>query len=144
MPVLLHNVVCIGIAPNEELLFHAVAVVDDAPHFLGWRWFVSIIWKIDGGNNENMIVDEDARPCSTSGTTERTVPPELVRPYLAPVDPGLLNTCYISHSLTKQPALSSCNYFAVVQIYQNEISWFDAYLLLSLTGRGIHFLLFLF
>jgi hypothetical protein len=28
-------VVCVGITPNDELLFPTLAIVDDIPHFLG-------------------------------------------------------------------------------------------------------------
>jgi hypothetical protein len=34
------NVVRIGITPNDDLLFPALAVEYDVPHFLSWGWFV--------------------------------------------------------------------------------------------------------
>jgi hypothetical protein len=33
-------VVCVGITPNDDLLFPAVAVVSDVPHFHDWWWFI--------------------------------------------------------------------------------------------------------
>jgi hypothetical protein len=33
-------VVRIGITQNDELLFRALEVVSDIPHFLGWWWFI--------------------------------------------------------------------------------------------------------
>jgi hypothetical protein len=41
-----HNFVCIGIKPNEELLFLAAAVINDVPQLPTWRWFVWIILKL--------------------------------------------------------------------------------------------------
>jgi hypothetical protein len=34
------NMVSIGITPNDELLFPAVAAVNDISHFLDWWWFI--------------------------------------------------------------------------------------------------------
>jgi hypothetical protein len=38
--VLLQYVVCIGITPHDELLFHAMTVVNDVSHFFGWWSFI--------------------------------------------------------------------------------------------------------
>jgi hypothetical protein len=39
-------VMCIGSTSNVKLLLPAMAVVNDIPHFLGWWWFIWIIWKV--------------------------------------------------------------------------------------------------
>jgi hypothetical protein len=39
-------VVCVGITPNDELLFPAAAVISDVPHFFEWWWFNCIIWEV--------------------------------------------------------------------------------------------------
>jgi hypothetical protein len=36
----LQCLVCVGITPNDELLFPATTVVSDVPHFFGWWWFI--------------------------------------------------------------------------------------------------------
>jgi hypothetical protein len=33
-------VMCVAITPNDQLLFPAVAVVSDVPHFPGWWCFI--------------------------------------------------------------------------------------------------------